>query len=930
MAIITDKKISKQIYSFGKGETAPPLDKNLLGGKGKGLAEMASLGMPVPPGFIITTEVCNRFRQLEGRFPDGFEEGIWEAIKRLESQMGSKFGDERNPLLVSVRSGARVSMPGMMDTVLNLGLNDQSVEGFAELTKNAHLAYDSYRRLILIYSDVVCGISRKLFEKAFDLLKNDERVENDFDLSVNGLKQACQIFKQIFEQQTGKPFPQDAKQQLLEAIKAVFNSWDSERAVLYRTINHISDEWGTSATIQTMVFGNRNEKSATGVGFSRDPATGENKFYGEFLLNAQGEEVVAGTRTPHPINLYQKAATHSSLISLEEMMPAVYQELLTIVKKLEAHFTDVQDIEFTIDDGKLYMLQTRTGKRTGFAAVRVAMEMLDEKLIDEKTVLTRVQPEQLIQLLSPIFDIKAKLAIGDKLAATGLNAGPGAASGKLALSKEKAIELKQRGEACILVREETNPDDFPGMVAADGILTLRGGSTSHAAVVARGMGKPCVVGCGALSIDLATKELTAPKHVGKLTIKEEEFISIDGFSGEVFFSPLTPTTSEVIQVLISKTKHPSESLLYRQYQRLMEIADKYRTLKIRANADTPNDCSVSRLFGCDGIGLCRTEHMFLDPTRLNDVRCLFFSQNTEDRQKAIDRLLQHQKEDFIEIFRVMHGMPVTIRLLDPPLHEFMPHTDDELKTLAAIMHIPYQQLLYISASLEEQNPMLGHRGCRLGIAYPEVTKMQARAIFEAAIAVAKEGSTVIPEIMVPLVGIFAEFEHQKLLIDLVAKEVFTEQQSSIPYLVGTMIELPRAALIADKIAKIAEFFSFGTNDLTQTTFGISRDDSAKFVPLYIEGVSNPLHPSEKLRILIDDPFQTIDQIGVGELMKIAIERGKRSRPGIKCGICGEHGGDPQSVIFCHQIGLDYVSCSPYRIPVARLAAAIPVLQDSSV
>lgn len=917
-------KINTQfIYPFGLNVAPPPLDKSLLGGKGKGLAEMSALGMPIPPGFIITTEACNEYRRNSRNFPAGLEEDINRAIKVLNDQMELEFGNESRPLLVSVRSGARVSMPGMMDTILNLGLNDRSVIGFAEATKNEHLAYDSYRRFIMMYSEIVHGIERSHFTKVFDALKKREKVSLDTDLSVQGLKQACILFKQIHELHTGKPFPQDSQIQLFEAIKAVFDSWDCERAVLYRKLHHYPDDWGTAVTVQAMVFGNKNDNSATGVGFSRDPATGKNMFYGEFLPNAQGEEVVAGIRTPHPINKYQKDVMQSPLTSLEELMPAVYQQLHDIVKQLEKHFNDMQDIEFTIDNGKLYMLQTRSGKRTGFAAVRVAVEMLDAKLIDEKTALKRVQPEQLIQLLAPVFDNKAKLAAHNRLAASGLNAGPGAASGQLALSKEKAIEMQKKGIRTILVRQETNPDDFPGLVAAEGILTLRGGSTSHAAVVARGMGKPCIVGCGTLQIDEASKTLIAPNHIDKLSIKEGDPISIDGTTGEVFFCKLETSPSEILQVLLTKTKKAEDSLLFRQYQTIMAIADKYRTMRVRANADTPFDCEVARSFGAEGIGLCRTEHMFLEVNRLNDVRCMFFSTSEEDRLQAIERLLPHQKADFIGIFQAMNGLPVTIRLLDPPLHEFMPHTDNELKALANLMHIPFQQLAHIGESLEEQNPMLGHRGCRLGITYPELTAMQTRAIIEAAIEVKQKGLEVFPEIMVPLVGIKAEFEHQKAIIDKTAQEVFEEKGIKIEYTVGTMIELPRAALIAHEIAKEAEFFSFGTNDLTQTVFGISRDDSMKFVPIYVNGVPHPLKPDELMHLLPDDPFQVIDRDGVGELMQIAMARGRQARPELKCGICGEHGGDPTSVLFCHELGLDYVSCSPYRVPVARLSAAIP-------
>lgn len=909
------------VYSFGLHVPPPPLDKKLLGGKGNGLAEMASIGMPVPPGFIITTEACNAYRYHGRHFPHGLKEGIDEAMKQLGETMHLSFGTDQHPLLVSVRSGARVSMPGMMDTILNLGLNDRAVEGFAKATGNAHLSYDNYHRFIMMYADIVKKISRSHFEKAFHVIKLDENVKLDVEVSTEGLKKACEIFKKIYEEHTGTPFPQDPWQQLTEAICAVFDSWDSERATLYRQLNHIPDEWGTAVIVQSMVFGNKNERSATGVGFTRDPATGEKAFYGEFLIDAQGEEVVAGIRTPHPINKYQKQMTKSSLPSLEELLPETYQQLAGIVDKLEKHYGDMQDIEFTIDDGRLFMLQTRNGKRTGFAAVRMAVEMLEEGVIDEKTALKRLDPNQLVQLLAPIFDPAAKQKAKGMMAAKGLNAGPGAASGGLVLSTEKAVEMKQRGIPCILVREEASPDDFPGMVAAEGVLTVRGGSTSHAAVVARGMGKPCVVGCGALSINLTAKTLSA----GSMTIKEGDPISIDGTTGEVFFCSLPASPSEVTQVLLMKTKSPKDSDIFQYYQTIMTLADKYRQMEVRANADTPFDSLASRAFGAEGVGLCRTEHMFMDPDRLNDVRCMFFSSQPAERKRAIDHLLPHQKEDFIGIFRAMDGLPVTIRLLDPPLHEFMPHSEDELQSLADLMHVPQHKLREIKGSLEEQNPMLGHRGCRLGVTYPELTEMQTRAIIEAALEVSAEGKEVYPEIMIPLVGMEKELDYQKAIIDLTAHQVFKEKGRTISYLVGTMIELPRAALLAGDIAKGAEFFSFGTNDLTQTTFGISRDDSAKFVPLYVKGVPNPYNHEEIWHLLPDDPFQILDREGVGQLMQIALERGRRTRPNLKCGICGEHGGEPHSIEFCHQIGLNYVSCSPYRVPIARLAAAIAAI-----
>lgn len=905
------------VYPFGNHQPAPPLDKNLLGGKGKGLAEMSTLGLPVPPGFIISTEACNRFRKNHKKLPQEIVDQIHSAIAILNQETQGKFGDPTNPLLLSVRSGARVSMPGMMDTILNLGLNDESVKGFADKMQNEKFAYDNYRRFIQIFGEIVDGMNRKLFDKALEEIKQEEKVLLDADLSTEGLKKACQVFKQMYTDHCGRPFPQSPEEQLIRAIGAVFDSWDCERATLYRHLHNYPDDWGTAVNVQVMVFGNRNNRSATGVGFTRDPAWGENQFYGEFLMNAQGEEVVAGLRTPNPVNEYQKQITHSSLPSLEELLPEVYQQLHDIVKKLEMHFKDMQDIEFTIDDGKLFMLQTRTGKRTGFAAIRMACEMLEEGLIDEKTALKRINPEQLTQVLTPIFDSKVKKQAAQHLAAKGLNAGPGAASGHLAFTSDKAVEMKKQDIPCILVREEASPDDFPGMVAAEGILTIRGGTTSHAAVVARGMGKPCVVGCSTLLYNDAAKTLSD----GTKTIKEGDPISIDGLTGEVFFCHLDTSASEVVQVLVSKTKKPEDSLLFRQYDKIMEIADRFSQLKVRMNADTPHDSEVGRAFGADGVGLCRTEHMFMDLNRLNDVRCMFFSVDADERKEAINRLLPHQKADFIGIFRAMHGLPVTIRLLDPPLHEFMPHNEDELNTLAHLMKVSRNRLAEIRNSLKELNPMLGHRGCRLGITYPELTEMQTRAILEAAIEVSIEGSVVYPEIMIPLVGIENEFIHQKAIIDKIAHSVFLETGRSVPYLVGTMIELPRACLIADKIASHADFFSFGTNDLTQTAFGMSRDDSAKFVPLYVKGVPNPVEPQEFLQILPHDPFQVLDREGVGILMQEAIEQGRKMKPDLKCGICGEHGGDPQSIQFCHEIGLNYVSCSPYRVPIARLAAA---------
>lgn len=907
----------RYIFPFGKGLRLRSSDVKTLGGKGQHLAEMSSIGLPVPPGFVITTEACLYFLQHNKELPSSLHEEMEAAIKMLESQMNAQFGSETNPLLVSVRSGAAISMPGMMDTVLDLGLNDRTVVGFAHVMQNERLAYDCYRRFLGMYSSIVYGVSRDVFAHALDVAKQLDGVEHDVDLSVDSLKGICQTYKELFATQTGQPFPQDVNQQLFGAVKAVFSSWDSERCTLYRQVYHVPNDMGTAVTVEAMVFGNRNDRSATGVGFTRNPSTGENAFYGEFLINAQGEDVVAGIRTPHPINRYQQKITGSTLASLEELMPETYRELEGVVAGLERHYHDMQDIEFTIDDGRLFILQTRSGKRTGLAAARMAVEMLGERLIDEKTALLRVNPEQIEQMLAPVFHPKDKERAKDKLVANGLNAGPGAASGCIALTSAKATAYKQQGVPCILVRKETNPDDFPGIVAAEGILTARGGATSHAAVVARGMGKPCVVGCGSLTIDLHQGTVTAGTH----TVKEGDPISIDGTTGEVFFCPLTTSPSEVLQVLLTKECLPENSQLYHYYSVIMQLADKYRTLKVRANADTAHDALIARAFGAEGIGLCRTEHMFMDEQGLLDVRRTLFSIHEEERDAAAEKLLPHQKGDFKRIFRSMSGLPVTIRLLDPPLHEFLPQGEEELREVAQKLGIPDKKLINVANTLREHNPMLGFRGCRLGILNPSLTRMQARAIFEAAAEVILEGGQVHLEIMVPLVGITSEFLHQKMLIDRTAKGVFESYGLCVLYSVGTMIELPRAALLAGQIAEHAEFFSFGTNDLTQTSFGMSRDDSGHFLPAYIQGVPNPEHPDEKMHLVEVDPFQVIDQEGVGQLIHTAIERGRKTRPHLKCGICGEHGGNAESVEFFHRIGIDYVSCSPYRVPVARLAAA---------
>lgn len=921
MAILTPRDTEaeiRQIYLFGQNTSYTTIGKEILGGKGNGLMDMCSIGLPVPPGFIISTVACNEYRQLHRNFQEKLKEEIFSAMHWIEKQIGRKFGDAETPLLVSVRSGARASMPGMMDTILDLGLNDQAVIGFANMMRNPKLAYDNYRRFIEMFGNIAKGIDKRHFDEALAVLKMGEQVSNDSSLSLEGHQKACQIFKTIYQEHTQTPFPQDVKEQLIMAISSVFNSWDNERAILYRQLNHIPDSWGTAVIVQAMVFGNRNDRSATGVGFTRDPRTGNKQFFGEFLPNAQGEEVVAGIQTPFPLNLQQKKANGSSFPSLEEMMPHVYEELLQIVTKLENFYKDMQDIEFTIDDGKLYMLQTRTGKRTGFAALKMAVDMLQEGLIDEKTALKRVSSEQLTQILAPIFDQKAKNLAKSKLAAKGLNAGPGAASGKAAFSVEKALFYKREGIHSILIREETNPNDFPGMVAANGILTLRGGSTSHAAVVARGMGKPCIVGCEELKLYTETKTIIG-RH--GLTIKEGDDISIDGMTGEVYFSDLPTSPSEVVQVLIDKTIEPEKSVIFQQFRFLMNLTDKYRKLEVRTNADTPYDNLVARSFGAEGTGLCRTEHMFMHPKRLNDVRCLFFSTDQNTRKNAVSRLLPYQKQDFVEIFKVMDGLPVTIRLLDPPLHEFMPQSDAELDALADIMHVSKENLASIRTQIAEHNPMLGHRGCRLGVTYPELTEMQTRAIVEAALVAKKAGVDVELEIMIPLIFTENEFLHQKKIIDLTAEKIFEEYGEKIAYHVGTMIELPRAALLADKIAKYAEFFSFGTNDLTQTTLGISRDDYGKFINFYVAGIPTPGNPEALFHILPHDPFQTIDQEGVGKLMQLAIQLGKEVRPNLICGVCGEHGGDAASIEFFNCLGLNYVSCSPYRVPIAKLAAA---------
>ncbi|MFC1563198.1 pyruvate, phosphate dikinase, partial [candidate division KSB1 bacterium] len=858
-------------------------------GKGSNLAEMTNIGVPVPAGFTITTEVCTEYYEGGKSYPSGLKEEVLENLEKVEEAMGAKFGDKDNPLLVSVRSGARVSMPGMMDTVLNIGLNDTTIQGLIAKTNNESFCYDSYRRLMQMYGNVVMGVPSDGFEKILDLIKEKQGAESDAELTVESLKEVIEGYKSLINEKTGKTFPEDAFEQLWGAIGAVFESWDTKRAIEYRRINNIPGDWGTAVSVQTMVFGNMGEKSATGVAFTRNPATGEDKFYGEYLINAQGEDVVAGIRTPQPITNDQK--TDSSMVSLEDVMPELYKQLDEIQKNLENHYKDMQDLEFTIQDGRLWMLQTRLGKRTAASAVKIAVDMVREGLISKEEAVLRVKPEQLDQLLHPMIDPNAKIDV----LAVGLPASPGAATGRVVFSADDAVEKEKEWGRVILVRSETSPEDIHGMNVAQAILTQRGGMTSHAAVVARGMGKCCVAGCSALQIDYDKKEFA----VGDKVIKEGDYITLDGSKGQVI-------AGEVDTV---------EPTLSGDFGVLMSWADKFRKLEVHTNADTPHDSKVARDFGAEGIGLTRTEHMFFEGNRIDAMREMILAENVEARKKALEKLLPMQREDFAGIFRVMDGLPVTIRTLDPPLHEFLPHTDEDIKELADKIGISSEKLKNKAESLKELNPMLGHRGCRLGSVYPEITEMQARAILEAAAIVQKEGIKVHPEIMIPLVSHINELKGQKKIVVRVAEEVMKARGEKIDYKVGTMIELPRAVLVADEIAEEAEFFSFGTNDLTQTTFGLSRDDAGTFLPFYTEN-----------EILPADPFITVDKDGVGQLMKIGVEKGRKTRKDLIVGICGEHGGDPETVIFCHDIGLDYVSCSPYRVPIARLAAAHAALK----
>ena len=896
---------TKYVYYFGKGKAEGKADmKSLLGGKGANLAEMTNIKLPVPPGFTITTEVCNAYYANKKKFPKELKKQLEDALKKVEKDMGCKFGDPLNPLLLSVRSGARASMPGMMDTVLNLGLNDTTVKGLIAKTGNERFVYDSYRRFVQMYGDVVMDLKPKdkhqidPFEEIIEAKKKKRKIESDIDFSAQDLKELAEEFKLEIKKETGMNFPDDPMEQLWGSVEAVFRSWMNDRAIVYRKLNNIPVEWGTAVNVQSMVFGNLGDTSGTGVAFTRNPSNGENEFYGEYLMNAQGEDVVAGTRTPLPMSELKKAK------------PKIYKQLEQVRKNLEKHYHDMMDIEFTMQDEVLYMLQCRAGKRTGYASVRIAVDMVKEKLISEKEAVLRVDPEQLNQLLRPIFSLteKQEAVRSGKLLATGLNAGPGAACGKVYFNSFDAVNAHARGETVILVRIETSPEDIRGMSASEGILTSRGGMTSHAALVARQMGKVCVAGCGQLDIDylLKTIKVKGKPHI----IKEGDFLSIDGSTGEVIVGKLQAKPSEILQVLVDKTLKPEKSKSYSYYSTFMKWVDKYRRLKIRTNADQPDQCENAIAFGAEGIGLCRTEHMFFGGDRINAVREMILAYSTEGRKKALAKILPYQRKDFTEIFRVMKGLPVTIRTLDPPLHEFLPHTENEITKLAELIGTNVDEIKYKLNALHEFNPMLGHRGCRLGISFPEITEMQSRAIFEAAAAVIKEGKKVYPEIMIPLIGNEKEFIEQETIIRRTAEEVMKEKKIRFKYKVGTMIEIPRAAIVADKIAKYAEFFSFGTNDLTQMTFGISRDDAASFMPDYREK-----------ELLNRDPFESIDTEGVGMLMEWAVRKGRETRPDIKLGICGEHGGEPDSITFCDQLGLEYVSCSPFRVPVARLAAA---------
>jgi pyruvate,orthophosphate dikinase len=899
---------SKYVYYFGDGHAdGTGKMKPLLGGKGANLAEMTRIGLPVPPGFTITTEVCSYFYAHNRSYPPQLKADVEAALAEVEESVGRELGDKERPLLVSVRSGARDSMPGMMDTILNLGMNDEVVEIVAKKSKNARFAWDSYRRFLQMYGDVVMGVQQRAgedhepFEDAIEHLKDKRYGKHDFPdvrLKVDDLKELVKRFKALIKERTGKSFPQNPKDQLWGAIGAVFGSWMNDRAIVYRRKYGIPHDWGTAVNVQTMVFGNMGHTSATGVAFTRDPASGEKVFYGEYLINAQGEDVVAGVRTPHPIAMLAKE------------MPAAHKGLMMVRAILEQHFKDMQDLEFTVEENRLYILQTRNGKRTGHAAVRIAVDMVEEKLIDKKEAVRRIPADSLAHLLTPIFDRQS--ANQAAKIGTGLAAGPGAASGHVVFSAEEAVRRSSKGEKVVLARIETSPEDLRGMIAAEGILTSRGGVSSHAALVARQMGKVCVCGASGIQIDYQKRTLSA----NGTTLTQGDYISIDGTAGEVFVGEVTTAPSEIIQVLIDRSLDPKKSLTYREYDKLMNWADEFGELGIRTNADTREQVANAIAFGAEGIGLCRTEHMFFEGNRINAMREMILAGTKKEREQALKKLLPYQREDFAGIFTELKGLPATIRFLDPPLHEFLPHDHEQQKELADKLRMSVAQIARRVRELHEFNPMLGHRGCRLGISYPEISEMQARAVFEAAAEVQAKGIKVRPEIMIPLVGFPRELKLQIDIVNRVADEVARKKKTTFDYLVGTMIEIPRAALLADEIARDAEFFSFGTNDLTQTTLGMSRDDSGSFLPHYAE-----------LDIIETNPFASIDQRGVGKLMEITRDLGRKTRPKIKLGICGEHGGEPNSVRFCHRLGLDYVSCSPFRIPIARLAAAQAAIAD---
>ena len=873
----------KYVYMFTEGNKDM---REILGGKGANLAEMTHIGLPVPRGFTVTTEACNKYYEDKEVLNDEIISQIKEKVTELEDVTGKKLGDATNPLLVSVRSGARASMPGMMDTVLNLGMNDEVAESFSKVTSNPRFVYDSYRRFIQMFADVVKGFPKSSFERLFDKIKEDKNIEYDTDLTAEDLKEVIEIYKDEYKKFAKTDFPQDPEEQLIEAVKAVFRSWNNDRAITYRRLNDIPSAWGTAVNVQEMVYGNKGETSGTGVAFTRNPATGENKLYGEYLMNAQGEDVVAGIRTP------------KSIETLKEVMPECYEEFKRICKILEDHYRDMQDMEFTIEDGKLFMLQTRNGKRTAKAALKIAVDLVNGGMITKDEALLKIEPKQLDQLLHPNFDNESLKAA--KVIATGLAASPGAATGKLCFTAEDVIKMHNSGEQdLILARLETSPEDIEGMNLAHGILTVRGGMTSHAAVVARGMGTCCVSGCGSIIVDEETKTLTSPDGT---VYKEGDYISLDGSTGNVYGEKI-------------KTVDPDIS---GDFETIMNWADEVRKLQIRTNADTPRDALQARKFGAEGIGLCRTEHMFFEEERIFNFRRMITADSEKVREEALEKILPYQRNDFEGLFRAMDGYTVTIRFLDPPLHEFLPHTEEEIIPLAKSLGMTPDALKNRVESLKEFNPMMGHRGCRLAITYPEIARMQTRAVIEAAINVKKEGKVVIPEIMIPLIGTVNELKYVKNIVVTTAEKIIKETGVDLKYEVGTMIEIPRAALIADEIAKEAEFFSFGTNDLTQMTFGFSRDDASKFLNDYY-----------KKKILEQDPFATIDQEGVGKLVAMATELGRKTRPSLHLGICGEHGGDPKSIEFCHKVGLDYVSCSPYRVPVARLAAAIAAINNKS-